>query len=283
MGISVAPVYSKRSSVEFRTQQIKPFKNMFDSIKNNLPDTSIFFDPTSMKIFQLDATDNFLVNVNLRGEHFEHFYCCPDVNNDEEIIEINLSAIHLNNVFKSVTTDDNAFAFIYERGSDQVMIKFTSDKKSEERTYLLNTQNSDEDIELGNIESENFTYALTMPCSDLQRICRDFKTSACSDIEISHDGKSITFSSKGPSIQVSIRREGKQTDIIPSDDCTYHDVFKFSTFNEFCKCQSGGDSKVVKILLKPGEPLILHYEIGTLGEMDVALAPKQEGTDGGYL
>ena len=65
MGISSEPIYSESSYVEFRTNQIKPVKSIFDAIKNNLPDTTIFFSAEGMKILQLDGTGNFLVNVRL--------------------------------------------------------------------------------------------------------------------------------------------------------------------------------------------------------------------------
>jgi proliferating cell nuclear antigen PCNA len=275
MGISDEPIYSDNSFVEFRTNQIKPFKSIFDAIKNNLPDTTIFFSKDSMKILQLDGTGNFLINVNLQGKNFEHFYCNPDVENGEEDVVVNLSAIHLNSIFKSVKIDDNLFAFVYEKNADKVKLIFSSEKKTEVRTYTISTQHTGEDIQFGEIEgTEQFPYCVSMPCSDLQGICRDFKNSQCDKITISHDGENMEFSGDGPAINTCIKREGKSTDKKPHDESesTYSDTFKFSTLNEFSKCQSGGDGKLVKISLSQGEPMVLHFEVGTLGCMDVAIA-----------
>lgn len=280
MGISERPEYSSDSLVEFRTNQIRPFKALFDSIKNNLPDTSIFCTPEGIKILQLDGAGNFLVNVHLDGENFEHYFCQPGDDSEKKIIEVNLSTIHLNQAFKSVTNDDNLFRFIYERNSDVVRVEFSSDKKSECRFYEIPIQNPDEDIRIGEIaETQEFPYCLTMPCADLQRICRDFKTQGCDKITISHDGESLKFTSKG-SVKATIVRSGSKTDkegfvkfIKCPEGATYSDVFKFSTLNEFSKCQSGGDSKIVKILLSQGDPIVLYFEIGTLGTMAVAIAP----------
>lgn len=275
MGISSEPIYSESSYVEFRTNQIKPVKSIFDAIKNNLPDTTIFFSAEGMKILQLDGTGNFLVNVRLYGERFEHYFCDPDTENGESSVSVNLSAIQLNNIFKNVKTDDNMFAFIYEKNSDEVKLIFSSDKKSEVRTYTISTQHTEDDIQFGEIDgTENFPYCLSLPCSDLQGICRDFKNSQCEKITISHDGKKLVFSGHGPAIETSIERSGQSTDKTPHDgsNCTYSDVFKFSTLNEFSKCQAGGESKIVKIHLSQGEPIVLHFEVGTLGDMDVAIA-----------
>jgi proliferating cell nuclear antigen PCNA len=271
MGISREPIYSENSIVEFRTNQIKPIKSIFDAIKNNLPDTTIFFTPDCMKILQLDGTSNFLVNVRLYGDKFEHFYCEPDT---EDTVTLNLSAIQLNNIFKNVKTDDNMLEFIHERGSEDVKLIFSSEKKSEVRTYTIRTQHAEDDS-YGEIEgTDGFPYCLSLPCSDLQGICRDFKNSQCEKITISHDGRKLIFTGQGPQISTSIQRSGQNTDKIPrdADQSAYSDVFKFQILNEFSKCQTGGESKIVKMYLSQGDPLVLHFEVGTLGEMDVAIA-----------
>jgi proliferating cell nuclear antigen PCNA len=278
MGISSEPIYSENSIVEFRTNQIKPIKSIFDAIKNNLPDTTIFFTPNCMKILQLDGTSNFLVNVCLYGDKFEHFYCEPDPatagDTGDDTVTINLSAIQLNNIFKNVKTDDNMLEFVYERSAENVKLIFSSEKKAEVRTYTISTQNAEDDS-YGEIEGiDEFPYCLSLPCSDLQGICRDFKNSQCDKITISHDGQKLIFSGKGPQIDTSIERNGQSTDKVPrdADQSTYSDVFKFQTLNEFSKCQAGGESKIVKIHLSQGDPIVLHFEVGTLGEMDVAIA-----------
>jgi proliferating cell nuclear antigen PCNA len=273
--------------VEFRTNQIRPFKTLFDSIKNNLPDTSIFFDKTGIKIMQVDALKTFLVNVRLERENFEYFYCEPDISSGLSTIELNISTVHLNQTFKSTTNDDNILRFIYEKNSDTVQIIISSDKKLEERVYDIPIQNPDESVQIGEISgTSNFPYSLTMPCADLQRICRDFKNLSSDKISITHDGENLKFSCLG-TIKSTINRRGKSEKSDDSvhfaktpKDSTYSDVFKFSTLNEFSKCQSGGESKIVRILLKQGEPIVLHFEIGTLGEMSVAIAPHIEETLG---
>jgi len=283
MGISREPEYSVNSVVELRTNQIRPLKSLFESIKNNLPDTSIFFMREGMKILQLDTTGTFLVNVNLQGENFEHYYCNPG---DKQMIEVNVSSLNLNQVFKSTTNDDNVLRFVYEKDSDVIQMIISSEKKTEYRTYLVPIQ-SPEDVNYGEISGiSEFPYSLTMPSADLQRICRDFKAMSCEKITISHDGESLKFSCDG-TIKTTIERRGKTvaatdasqvTFIKTPADRTYSDVFKFSTLNDFSKCQSGGDTKIVRIMLNPGEPMVWLFEIGTLGEMAVAIAPHQEMT-----
>jgi proliferating cell nuclear antigen PCNA len=236
---------------------------------------------------QVDALKTFLVNVRLERDNFEYFYCEPDVSSGLSTIELNISTVHLNQTFKSTTNDDNILRFIYEKNSDTVQIIISSDKKLEERVYDIPIQNPDESVQIGEISgTSNFPYSLTMPCADLQRICRDFKNLSSDKISITHDGQNLKFSCLG-TIKSTINRRGKTEKSDDSvhfsktpKDSTYSDVFKFSTLNEFSKCQSGGESKIVRILLKQGEPIVLHFEIGTLGEMSVAIAPHVEETLG---
>lgn len=295
MGLSEKTEYSDNNIVEFRTNQLRPIKQMFDSIKNNMPDTSIIFTRTRMMILQLDGASHFMVNVKLEGKEFEHFYCLPPRDSgaapiggfgdgadsgDNKMVEINLSTIHINKAFKSVTNDDNVFCFTYEAGSDFVRLEFSSDKKKETRSYEIPIQNNVEDIRMGEITgTKEFPYSLTMPCGDLQRICRDLKTHECDKVIITHDGNSLAFTNKS-NTRLTIRRYGTTVETegsvkfikLPEEDTIYSETFKFATLNDFSKCQTGGEGKIVTIMLQQGSPLILHFQIGTLGTMEVAVA-----------
>lgn len=294
MGIVDRPTYCSDSVVEFRTHQIKAFKQLFDSIKHKLPDTSLLFHQDCMKIMQLDAANTFLVNVNLDGNEFEHYYCNPDVQNGEDVIDINVSAVHLNQVFKCITKDDTIFVFIYRRGPDggnSIQIVFENSLKSEKRTFDIPIQNPDEENPVGEMNNDiyDYEYSLTMPSADLVRICRELKAMDCEKVRITHDGKTLQFNSNG-FVKASIVRHGAVSDHdahelkftkLPDDENRgiYRDTFKFSTLYEFSKSHAGGDSKIVKILLNTDSPLILCYEIGTLGDMNIALASLVAAND----
>jgi proliferating cell nuclear antigen PCNA len=274
MGVSSSPEYGKFNIVEFRTVQIKPFKQMFESIKNNLPDTSIFFSEAGLKILQMESFNTFMVNVNLDSSEFEHYYCKPI---DGKVdVELNLSTMHLTQAFKSVTNDDNTMCFFYESGADYIVLIFSSDKKSESRSYEIKIQHSDARDPLGEISGiSEFPYSLTMPCVDLKQIFTNFKTLNSEQIIISHDGTTLSFECKGQINSIVRRTGGKSaanTGVVftktPTTNPTeYIDVFKFALLHEFSKCQAGGDSKLVRMFLEQGSPIILMFEIGTLGSM----------------
>ena len=296
MGISESARFSANSVVEIETTQIKPFKQLFDSIKNKLPDTSLLFNQESMQILQLDSASTFLVDVRLHGENFEHFYCAP---HDANFKEINLSAGHLNQVFKNVTNGDTRLVLYYEDRSDYVTIILENSSKSEHRTFEVPIQNPQDDILLGEMkEFDQYGYALSMPSADLVRICRELKNMECEKVQITHDRRALRFvsnpgSTNNGNVKTSIVRIGTlaldgdavDADIettlftkVPTDGHSiYSGTFKFATLYEFSKSQSGGENKIVRIFLQIDEPMILHYEIGTLGELKVGLAAYVEG------
>ncbi len=288
MGIETSPIHSRHSIVEFRTNQIRPFKALFDSIKNKLPDTSLIFTPKGMRITQMDNIMSFLVDVDLDGEEFEHYYCKPDVSNGENVVEINLSALHLNQVFKAVTKDDTIFTFIYQKNNnDTVQITFSNEQKDETREYEIRIQTADDELRMAELDHVDYQYVLTMPSADLVRICRDLKTLECEQVQIRHDGRSLQFTTSG-SIKATISREG--TKLANSDGLkflsggedgeggVYCRSFKFSTLHDFSKCHSGSDSRIVKILLNDIH-MVLQYEIGSLGKMSIGIAAIQNPDD----
>ena len=288
MGIETTPIHSRHSIVEFRTNQIRPFKALFDSIKNKLPDTSLIFTPKGMRITQMDNIMSFLVDVDLDGEEFEHYYCKPDVSNGEQVVEINLSALHLNQVFKAVTKDDTIFTFIYQKNNnDTVQITFSNEQKDETREYEIRIQTADDELKMAELDQVDYKYVLTMPSADLVRICRDLKTLECEQVQIKHDGRSLQFTTNG-SIKATISREGTKLanseglKFLTSDDGedqgVYCRSFKFSTLHDFSKCHSGSDSRIVKILLNDIH-MVLQYEIGSLGKMSIAIAAIQSHED----
>jgi proliferating cell nuclear antigen len=289
MGIETSPIHSRHSIVEFRTNQIRPFKALFDSIKNKLPDTSLIFTPKGMRITQMDNIMSFLVDVDLDGEEFEHYYCKPDISNGEQVVEINLSALHLNQVFKAVTKDDTIFTFIYQKNNnDTVQITFSNEQKDETREYEIRIQTADDELHMAELDQVDYQYVLTMPSADLVRICRDLKTLECEQVQIRHDGRSLQFTTSG-SIKATISREG--TKLANSDGLkflsggsedggggVYCRSFKFSTLHDFSKCHSGSDSRIVKILLNDVH-MVLQYEIGSLGKMSIGIAAIQNPED----
>lgn len=291
MGISDRPAHGENNVVEFTTSQIKPIKQLFEGIKNKLPDTGLLFDATRMKIMQIDTARTFLVDVKLEGENFEHYYCDPSrCGNDH--IEIGLNAETINSVFKSLTKDDTILTFSYKYQDNHVNITFHNSKKAETKSFDIAIQVADPNDEFKEISAEDlesYEYFMSMPTADLSGICKALKNIDCEIVRIKHDGSTLTFKSEGVTPTRIIREgtigtsQGAQDSEklvftrLPDDGSgPYSGQFKFSTFHEFTKSQGNGDNKIVQIMLKKNAAIILHYKIGDLGEMYIAMASVHE-------
>lgn len=300
MGVSDKPVYNDNNVVEFRTCQIRPMKQLFEGIKNKLPDTSILFSQNMMRILQVDTAQTFMVDVKLSGDNFEHYYCdTSNENGEQEYLEININAENINAAFKSWCKDDNILTFTYKRNGNAVNIIFYNPKKDETKSFELPLQHPDPGetfTELTSAMIDEYEYCMSMPTADLISICKTFKNVNCDVLQIVHDGKMLLFNSLGDAkasiTRVGDSRVGSSKDEVdpeklvftklPNDDHMvgpYSGKFKFSTFNEFSKSQGNGDNKIVQILLQKNKPIILHYDIGDLGEMYIAMALLAEETE----
>lgn len=286
MGISDRPAYGSNNVVEFRTCQIRPIKQLFETIRNKLPDTSLLFNRENMRILQMDTAQTFMVDVKLEGCNFEHYYCDPGA---QEHLEININAENINAAFKSLSKDDSIFTFTYKHESNVVNIVFYNPKKDETKSFDIPIQNPDTN-EFNEITQETlaeYEYCMSMPTADLTTICKTFKHVNCDVVQIIHDGATLRFNSLGETktsvTRVGTRCDGELVDSeklvftkLPERDSKlvgpYSGKFRFSTFNEFSKSQGNGDNKIVQIMLLRNKPIILHYNIGDLGEMYIAMA-----------
>lgn len=279
MGISSSPIHDSENIFELTTTQMKSFKQLFDSIKSNIPDTCLTVNKEGVRILKVDQAQTYLVDVFLDGDKFEHFYCDTG---DEDTIEINLNADRLNSIFKCLSKDDKIIAFTMKKNAEQFGIIFNNGSGSQ-KFFELEVQNPDPLANIGEIRRETleqYEYVVNIPTGELSKICRDFKNIHSEMVEIMCDGSTLQFSTNNARF---VRKEQEDDDTLTftkvPDDCDigpYQGSFKFSTLCEFSKSHGSGENNIVEILLSRDKPLTLHYDIGTLGVMYIALAPFRQ-------
>ena len=289
MGASDIPQLSSSSIVEFRTNQCRALRGVFDALKDHIVDISFLFSKEGVKVMQFSGVHTFLVSIKLDADEFQHYYC----RETEGYVEINVSLSNIHKIFKAINNEDNQITWIYkEDGEDDVLtILVSSDKKNEERQFDIRLQEPDEDpnqrIDIAG--TADFPYSLTMPCADLQRICRDLKNMNAKYVDITYNGNSISFETRTETCSKCriVRRQSDDDDadsnvkfIKTPVNCIYKDRFKFELINSFSKCaqtgSSGGGANVVRMLLNQGQIMILQFSIGTLGELNIAIAPYSD-------
>lgn len=296
MGISDKPEFSSNSIIEFRTNQWRALKGLFDPLKDHIADISFLFSQHGIKVMQISGSGTFLVTINLDGDNFEHFYCSEK----EQYVELCLSLVNIHKIFKAINNEDNMISWYYteddENSKEIVTIEISSEKKRGVRVYDFRLQESDDDTKGYNEITgiEDYAYSLTMPCADLQHICRDLKNLDTKWVDITHDGNSLAFETKTnvcancrivryPSDDGDDKKNMKFFDVPEGNIAPFKQRFKFDLLNSFSKCaqtgSSGGGTNVVRIHLDQNKPLVLKFSIGSLGELTIAIAPYEDSEE----
>lgn len=290
MPVSTNPRFSSDNVMEFRTGECKPFKVLFDALKENINDVSIYFNSEGMRIYSLDTGRTVLINVELDSDEFDHYYCRREINDQKQEVplEITVSVHNVNRVLKTITGDDDTLVWEYNPSNDYMTIVISSSSKNEQRSYEIKLQDPEDEDDAGAVDGiSNYSYVMTMPCEDFQRICKDLRGMNVTVLTIKRQGDHLIFSSKSDIANTSIVREGKEGDLnqendkalvfckIPTEPSCYSDDFKFESFFNFSKCASIGSKtgKIVQILLNPEQPAILIFKVGKLGKILFVMAP----------
>ena len=282
------PIYDSNNILELRTSECKPFKRIFDTLKENVTDIDLYATQYGIKVITLDVSHTVVIDLDLPAENFDHYYCAPNPKSEHNEHVLSLSVPHMSTVMKTANTSDDVITWIFAKDSEVLNIIITSNSKNEERSYEISLQEPEEEHSNTVLNGiDEYPFVLTMPCTDFQKICRDMKSMGIKYVTITHQGDSLMFQSKSDVAKSSVIRKGarfedkcdSETNIIfekvPEEGRIYSDEFKFENLNNFSKCTDIG-TKTVKILMNPEAPIIFIFKIGTLGEVTFGLAPKEE-------
>jgi proliferating cell nuclear antigen len=254
-----------------KTVQIAPFRILMTALKDILLDTNIIFTKEGMRIINMDKTQTILVHLFLKSENFELYECIP------EKIVIGVNMIHFYKLISSIDNDDTLTIFIesddYNDGIvTELGLKFENGDIKQCKTQKLRLIEPDTDeLEIPNVE---FSSILNMPSSDFQKIIRDM-ANISDKIEIKSINDELIFQCTGQFAKAEIRRtesvgsmqfiqKQKQESIIQGE-------FSLKNLTYFIKCTNLCNQ--IEIYLENDLPLVVKYNVASLGEIKLCLAP----------
>jgi len=256
--------------LEVKTVQSSVFRILIEALKDILTDVNIIFDETGIKIMEMDQTHTVLVYLKLDKSKFEYYYC-------KKKQTVGISMINLFKLIKTMTNNDTLTLFIDEHVSDKLGIKIENGDKNSMTIYKLNLM--DLNYDLFEIPPTTFNFVITMPSIDFQKICRDMNTIA--DImEIQSVGQELRFSCSGDIAEQETIIGSTENGLVfvktPENDDNDEEIvqglFTLKNLIMFTKCTNLSNS--VDIFLKNNYPLIVSYNVGSLGILKLCLAPK---------
>lgn len=257
--------------LEIRTVQSGAFKVMVEALKDLLTDTSIEFDAeTGMKICAMDASRIVLVHLHLEASKFESFYC-------KDHICIGTNVMQLFKLLRSLNNNDCLTLFMEEGDMNHLGIKIENTQKGQKTLFRLNLL--DLDNSKISIDPVEFSSTITMPSNDFQKICRDMNNLA-EFVEIKNIQNQLIFQCQGDfCVQETIMTDSESASHsiqprTPDSDEIVQGVFSLKYLVLFSKCTNLCNT--VQLFLRNDYPLIIVYQVASLGEIKLALAPQSD-------
>jgi len=254
-----------------KTVQIQPIRNMITAIKDILTDATITFTKEGMSIINFDKTQTILVNVQLNANKFEKFCCGP-----EKII-VCANTLHLFKVISTMSNDDTLTIYIDKNDYNEGSVSYLGlqyENGNIKQCYNQRLRLIDPDTEELVVPKVDYTTIITLPTSDFQKNIRDL--SGISDrLEIKSVGSDLFFSCNGPFAQSCIMRSesnGNMEFIVkPCASTIIQGEFSLKSLTQFIKCTPLCPH--LEMYLENDLPLIVKYEVASLGKMELCLVP----------
>lgn len=258
-----------------QTVQIAPFRTLMAALKDILLETNITFTRDGIKIINMDKSHTILAHLNLDAKQFESFECKMDK------IVIGVNMLHLFKLINTIDNDDTLTIYIeqcdYTDGVVQYLgLKFENgDIKQQKYQKLRLIEPEHEELEVPHV---TFSSVLNMPSSDFQKIIRDL--SCISDkIEIrsivGNDGAELIFKCRGGFAEAEVWRaesDGSMQYLKKQDENKIiQGVFSLKNLGYFIKCTNLCNQ--IELYLENDLPLVVKYNVASLGEIKLCLAP----------
>jgi proliferating cell nuclear antigen len=254
-----------------KTVQIQPIRNMITAVKDILTDATITFTKDGMKIINFDKTHTILVNVALQSSKFEYYNCNP------EKILICANTLHLFKVISTMSNDDTLSMYIDKDDYHEGIVSYLGlqyDNGDIKQCYSQKLRLIEPDIEELIVPDVEYSTVINLPTTDFQKIIRDLN--GISDrIEIKSVGNDLVFSCDGNFASSKIYRtqsNGNMEFLQKSDaSVIIQGEFSLKSLSHFIKCTPLCSH--LEMYLGNDLPLIIKYDVASLGEIRLCLAP----------
>ena len=258
-----------------QTVQIAPFRTLMTALKDILLETNITFTPEGMKIINMDKSHTILAHLSLKANNFEHYDC------KKPKIVIGVNMFHLFKLINTIDNDDTLSIYIeasdYTDGVVQFLgLKFENgDIKQQKIQKLRLIEPETEELDVPNV---NFSSVLNLPSSDFQKIIRDLSCIS-EKIEIKSvataEGAELIFKCTGGFAEAEVRRaesdNGMEYLVKQNVNKIIQGEFSLKNLGYFIKCTNLCNQ--IEMYLENDLPLIVKYNVASLGEIKLCLAP----------
>ncbi len=254
-----------------RTVQIAPFRTLMTALKDILQETNIIFQKKGIKIINMDKSHTILVHLFLNACNFEEFEC----KHDKIVIGVNM--LHLFKLINSIENTDTLTIYI-ENGNyndgvvSELGLKFENGDIKQCKTHSLRLIEPDtEELKIPDVK---YSSIINMPSGDFQIIVRDM-LGISEKIEIKSVANEMIFKCIGQFASSETRRAENENSMkfTQQDDASAVIQGEFSLKNLGCFIKCTNLCNQIEIYLANDLPLIVKYNVASLGFIQLCLAP----------
>lgn len=266
--------------LELRTVQAVAFKLLVEALKELLTDVNIEFDETGMKILTMDTSHVVLVHLKLNADQFETYHC-------DGKITVGVNMLNMHKLIKTINNNNTLCLFIDREDVNHMGIRIDNTEKNSRTTYKLNLL--DLDYTEITVDPTNFLDVVTLPTTDFQKICRDMHNIAefmeirsvqnqlifscngdfCSQETVIYDSNSSASNQLvgggAGGQEMMVAAAAGESDIVQG-------VFSIKHLVLFTKCTNL--CSTMDLHLRNDYPIVLKYDVSSLGSIRLALAPQ---------
>lgn len=242
-------------------------RTLFEVLKEIVHDVSLQFDSTGIRLLTMDGARCALISMKLHAESFEEYHCAGRFT-----VGVNVASMF--KLVRITGSHDTITLYMLPSCCNELGITIQNADKNSLTDFRLKLLDVDsEEITIPDVE---FDSVITMPSAYFQRLCRDALNLADHMCIKSHGG-TLTLSCAGDfARQETVIGQADAGMAISSraDAGKVEGKFSLKYLSLFCK--SSSLCNTLELYLKDAYPLIMRYNVASLGEVKFVLAPSAD-------
>ena len=278
--------------LELKTAQSTAIKIVIDAINSLLNDANFDFYPHYINkdnddnkepnnkdekqtggiiLKEINKTGKILVYMKLDADKFDVY----NYNYHKDKLTLGIDINNLLKCLKCMSHYDTMSWIVDDDDINKLIIILESSERKEKKTFKLNLMDIEE--ESYDISPIQFPYFITLPSQDFHKYCKDIASST-DKIEIKATNNKLFLSGKGEigNIEFEVGETNGGlciTSTIDNNNEIVQGLFELKFLLIFTKCSSLCNQVV--LFLKNDYPIIVTYQIATLGEIKLVLSPSK--------
>ena len=238
---------------------------------NNSEDSNTKKSIGGIVLKEVNKTGKILIYMRLDADKFDVY----KYNYHKKKLTLGIDINNLLKCLKCMSNFDTMTWLVDDDDINKLIIILESSEKKEKKTFKLNLMDIEE--ETYDISPIQFPYSIILPSQDFHKYCKDMATST-EKIEIKATSNKLYFSGKGEigNIDFEVGETNGGLSIISTVSNTNEIVqglFELKFLLIFTKCTNLCNQ--VTLFLKNDYPIILTYQVASLGEIKLVLSPSK--------